>query len=97
MAAKEFYHDIDLVKVSQLLNFRVHNITTTDRGTLGGTLSGSHTGLTVYDTDLDCSVCLGWISMGRNRFSFRSHDIQGRCCLQRSRTGNASHRRLLCI
>lgn len=53
MAAKEFYHDIDLVKVSQLLNFRVHNITTTDRGTLAGTLSGSHKGLSVFDTDLN--------------------------------------------
>ena len=53
MAEKLFYHDINLDKGSSLLNFRIHNITTTDRGTLGGTLSGSHTGLTVYDTDLD--------------------------------------------
>lgn len=52
MAEKAFYHDIDLVKVSQLKNFRVHNITTTDRGTLAGTLNASHKGLLVYDTDL---------------------------------------------
>lgn len=52
MAAKEFYHDIDLVKVSQLLNFRVHNRTTAERTTLAGTLSSTHKGLSVWDTDL---------------------------------------------
>lgn len=52
MASKLFYHDLDLVKVSEVLNFRIHNITTTDRTTLGGTLNTAHKGLTVYDTDL---------------------------------------------
>ena len=52
MASKLFYHDLDLVKVSEVLNFRIHNITTTDRSTLGGTLNTAHKGLTVYDTDL---------------------------------------------
>lgn len=52
MALKQYYHDIDLVKVSQLLNARIQNITTTDRGTLAGTLSTGHKGLSVYDTDL---------------------------------------------
>lgn len=52
MATKLFYHDLDLVKVSELLNFRIHNITTTNRTTLGGTLNTAHKGLTVYDTDL---------------------------------------------
>jgi hypothetical protein len=52
MAEKLFYHDLDLVKVSQLKNARIHNITTTDRGTLGGTLNSGHKGLLVYDTDL---------------------------------------------
>jgi uncharacterized membrane protein len=53
MASKLFYHDLDLVKVSELLNARIHNITTTDRGTLGGTLSAGNKGLLVYDTDLN--------------------------------------------
>lgn len=53
MAEKLIYHDLDLAKVSQIKNTRVHNITTTDRGTLGGTLSGPHTGLIVFDTDED--------------------------------------------
>jgi hypothetical protein len=52
MAVKPFYHDLDLVKVSQLLNARIHNITTTDRTTLGGTLNSAHKGLLVFDTDL---------------------------------------------
>lgn len=52
MATKLFYHDLDLVKVSELLNFRVHNITTSDRTTLGGTLAAGNKGLMVYDTDL---------------------------------------------
>lgn len=52
MATKEFYHDIDLVKLSELKNFRVHNVTTSARGTLGGTLSTTHKGLSVWDTDL---------------------------------------------
>lgn len=53
MAKKEFYHDIDLVKVGQILNARVHNVTTAERTTLGGTLNTNHTGLAVFDTDED--------------------------------------------
>lgn len=52
MASKSFYHDIDLEKLSELKNFRVHNITTSARGTLAGTLSTTHKGLSVWDTDL---------------------------------------------
>lgn len=52
MATKSFYHDIDLEKLSELKNFRVHNITTSARGTLAGTLSTTHKGLSVWDTDL---------------------------------------------
>lgn len=52
MATKSYYHDLSLEKVSQLTNARIHNITTTDRGTLGGTLSAANKGLLVYDTDL---------------------------------------------
>lgn len=52
MATKSYYHDLNLEKVSQLTNARMQNITTTDRGTLGGTLSASNKGLLVYDTDL---------------------------------------------
>ena len=47
------YHDLDLVRVSELLQARIQNITTSDRGTLGGALGGANTGLIVYDTDLN--------------------------------------------
>lgn len=57
MAVKEFYHDIDLVKLSELKNFRVHNITTANRTTLAGTLSSTHKGLSVWDTDLN-KLCI---------------------------------------
>lgn len=48
---KEYYHDIDLNK-NQLLNSRIHNVTTAQRITLGGTLSSLDKGFIVYDTDL---------------------------------------------
>jgi hypothetical protein len=51
MATKDFYHNIDLLKVSQLLNARIHNISTSDRTTLGSTLNNNHTGLHVWDID----------------------------------------------
>ncbi len=52
MATKSFYHDIDLEKLSELKNFRVHNITTAAKTTLGSGLSTTHKGLSVWDTDL---------------------------------------------
>lgn len=67
MASKLLYHDIDLVKVSQILNARAHNITTTDRTTLGGTLNSTHKGLFVFDTDLNSIYVWGgaaWVSAG---------------------------------
>ena len=52
MAQKEFYHDISLEKVSQLLNARIQNITTANRTTLAGTLNTTNEGIIVWDTDL---------------------------------------------
>ena len=52
MSQKEYYHDISLEKVSQLLNVRVQNITTANRTTLAGTLNTTNEGLIVWDTDL---------------------------------------------
>lgn len=49
----DYYHNLDLKKVSELLNARVHNVTTSERTTLGTSLGVDNTGLHVYDTDLD--------------------------------------------
>lgn len=51
MATKDYYHNIDLKEVSQLLNARIHNVTTAERTTLGGGLNTDHIGLHVWDTD----------------------------------------------
>lgn len=53
MASKQITHDLDLVSVGQLLNFRIHNITTSVRTTLAGSLNSNHKGLVVWDTDLE--------------------------------------------
>lgn len=53
MATKSIHHDLDLVKVSQLVQARIQNITTANRTTLGGTLGAGNKGLLVLDTDLD--------------------------------------------
>lgn len=52
MAIRDFYTDIDLQKVSSLVNTRIQNITTANRTTLAGTLNTANVGLIVFDTDL---------------------------------------------
>jgi hypothetical protein len=52
MAIKDILHDLDLQKTGQLVNTRIHNITTANRTTLAGTLNTTHEGLQVWDTDL---------------------------------------------
>ena len=50
MSAKQFYHDIDLVNVGQLLGARVQNVTSTSITTLAGSLGADSKGLIVYNT-----------------------------------------------
>lgn len=53
MAAKSILHDLDLMSVGQIINFRIHNVTTSVRTTLAGSLNSNHKGLQVWDTDLE--------------------------------------------
>lgn len=50
MTSRQIYVDLDFNKVAQILNARLHNLTTTERNTLANTLDGTHVGLVVYDT-----------------------------------------------
>lgn len=50
MAIKNFYHDIDLLNVSQLVGSRLHNLDAAAMATLGGTLGAGNQGLVVYNT-----------------------------------------------
>jgi hypothetical protein len=50
---KQYYHHVDGVKINELKNWRIHNVTTSDRTTLGGTLNAANKGLLVYDSDLN--------------------------------------------
>lgn len=51
MTVKKFYHDIDLVKVGQLINARIQNVTNAERSALGLTLDGTNVGLMVFDSE----------------------------------------------
>lgn len=51
MAVKQFYHDIDLVNVGQLIGTRKQNVTTAERDALALLLGLENVGLFVYDTD----------------------------------------------
>src|SRR6056297_904811 len=55
MATKQFYHDIDLVNVGQLIGARIQNLTTTERTNLvsAESLDDTHKGLQVWDTTLN--------------------------------------------
>jgi hypothetical protein len=50
--AQKYYHSIDLL-TNQLLNSRLHNISTADRISLGLTLTSNSKGYMVYDTTLN--------------------------------------------
>ena len=52
MAVKQFYHDIDLLNVGQLVGARLQNVTTASQDTLATTLTNANKGLSVYNTDL---------------------------------------------
>lgn len=49
-AIKEIYHSLDFKQVSELLNVRIQNLTTTERNTLASSLNSTNMGLVVYDT-----------------------------------------------
>lgn len=51
MAVKQFYHDIDLAKVGQLINARAQVVTDVEMTALAATLGATNTGLFVYNTD----------------------------------------------
>ena len=50
MASKQFYHDIDLVNVGQLVGARLQNVSASAMSTLAGQLGADNKGLTVYNT-----------------------------------------------
>ena len=50
MAIKQFYHDIDLVNVGQLVGARLQNVSSSAMATLAGQLGAGNKGLTVYNT-----------------------------------------------
>ena len=50
MATKQFFHDIDLVKIGQLRDARIQNVTDAEESALASSLSGANAGLVVYNT-----------------------------------------------
>ena len=50
MATKQFYHDIDLVKVGQLVDARIQNVSDAEESALAASLGGDNAGLVIYNT-----------------------------------------------
>lgn len=53
MADRSIYVDLNFEKVNQIVNARLHNVTTSQRNSLAATLGATNEGLIVYDTDED--------------------------------------------
>lgn len=53
MSTKQFYHNLDLVSVGQLLNTRLHNVDMAGETALAATLGVANTGLIIYNTAMD--------------------------------------------
>ena len=51
MATKQYLHNLDLVKVAQLINARAHNVTDAEMTALAATLGADNKGLFVYNTE----------------------------------------------
>jgi hypothetical protein len=72
MSAKQFYHDIDLVKVGQLVDARIKNVDNSTESTLADTLGVDNKGLVIFNTDINAlKVWSGSV------FSTMSPDIEG--------------------
>jgi len=52
MSEKEIYTDYNFARVGQVRDFRVHNVTTTERNSLSLALGAGNSGLHVYDTTI---------------------------------------------
>lgn len=52
MAIKQFFHDIDLVNVGQLIGARYQNLTTVQQDALTLDLGAANSGLAIFNTDL---------------------------------------------
>jgi hypothetical protein len=66
MSSKKFYVDLDLNK-NELLNVRLHPLSTQERLQLGATLSAQDESMVVYDTDLATIFFwdgIQWVAMG---------------------------------
>jgi hypothetical protein len=72
MATKQFYHDIDLVKVGQLVDARIQNVTSAEASALAATLTPANTGLIIFDTTLQAIRI--WDG---TKFSSVSSDLDG--------------------
>lgn len=73
MATKQFFHDIDLVKVGQLVDARIQNVTDAEESALAAQLVGQSTGLVVYNTTTQTLK----IWDGIDTFRSVSSDIEG--------------------
>jgi len=61
-----YYHDIDLA-TGQLINARLHPVTTTERNTLASSYNSGDEGVVVYDTNIDTFFVWNgnqWIQVG---------------------------------
>lgn len=59
MSAKEYFHDLDLVKVSQLINARVHNVDNAGQAALAATLGADNKGLVIWNTEASSAGSAG--------------------------------------
>ncbi len=78
MATKQFYHDIDLVKVGQLVDARIQNVTSAEASALASTLTAANAGLIIFDTTLNAiRIWAETSTPGVYAFSSVSSDIEG--------------------
>ena len=75
MATKQFFHDIDLVKVGQLVDARIQNVTDAEESALAAQLAGQSAGLVVYNTTVETLKI--WDGGTPGAFRSVSSDIDG--------------------
>ena len=75
MATKQFFHDIDLVKIGQLVDARIQNVTDTEESALAAQLAGQSAGLVVYNTTVQTLKI--WDGGTPGAFRSVSSDIDG--------------------